>query len=91
MHDYRPPTTADALKYFKSLKHSAPGPHGIPYAGWVAGGEDSALILVGITGELRKHPPPKADFCHSFQELPHKGSKIEDSECVKGPQRKPAP
>ena len=82
MQDYRPPTVDDALAYFQTLQHSAPGLDGIPHARWVAGGEDAARTIIAITDKLRHGVPPPADFCHSYQELPPKGSKLEDSERV---------
>ena len=82
MSGHSPSDENDAKEYFKHLRHSAPGPDGLPYAAWIAGGDRSAKAVIQVTDELRAGNPPPDDLCFSFQILPPKGSKKEDSERV---------
>ena len=69
-----PPDIDDYARVLRSLPHSAPGPDGIPYAGWNAAGWHGAKSLFLVGGFLMSGHTMPLDFNDSLSAFVPKGS-----------------
>ena len=76
MRGYSPPTVDDVLEYFKHLRHSAPGPDGLPYAAWIAGGEEAAKTIIEVIDLLRNGVARPRIFVTPSKSSPPKGVRL---------------
>ena len=56
------PSLVDFMELLRRFKHSAPGPDGIPYAGWKAAGKKGAETLLAVSRALQAGQLPPRGF-----------------------------
>ena len=69
------------LTFFRTLIDTGVGPDGIPYSGWIAGGAESAITLLGVSDEMHSGRPIGASFNDSRIIFLTKGEKDGDDRC----------
>ena len=75
----RPPDVGDYVTFIKRVKHSQPGPDGVPYEAWDMPDDSGALTLYNIGDSFHDNSPPPITFNESATLFMKKGEEEEDN------------
>ena len=75
----RPRTEMDIACFLRRIKHSAPGPNGVPYAAWRAAGGSGTRVLYRVMCEIMEGKGKPFGFNFSISAFPEKGEQEGDS------------
>ena len=76
------PTVDSYEQFLKRVRHSAPGPDGVPYAAWYKTGQTGWKTLQLVGEHMMFTAGPLEGFNDSYIAMPPKGSLPEDREAV---------